>query len=667
MFPSIVYQIYKIKNQFERYLLVSILYSSDILIFNKLPNNLYIYLLDYQEHFFIMSKISLENIPDFLATVPFFSEVSKSSLKHLCVGIIEEIYRKNETIFKKNEIGDSMYVIVDGSIKVHENNYIFSTMYSGDCFGEYALIDDQARSASVSALEETKVLKINRKIFLDIMSNDSGFSLGILAVLIKRHRNIDAIQENLSNSKQELELINSKMGGLINGAMDAIIMFDKNLRIVLTNPSANKLLENKDVLQRNVLFFFDDASANLIESIVKNDDLKALNNFLPSAVRVIGSNETETLNEGTISKYGNEQTTFYTLILRNIEERLVAQEKISQLTKQTEYLEEEIKELTSSYGIIAKDLGMKNVLNLVEQVAPTDATVLITGETGTGKELVARALHEASSRNDKPLIRINCAAIPANLIESELFGHKKGAFTGAAVDRKGRFLLADKGTIFLDEIGEMPLDLQPKLLRIIQEGEFDPVGSSETIKVDVRIIAATHRDLLKHSQENKFREDLYYRLNVFPITVPPLRTRGEDICLIAQEMINEFSKKLNKPKIKLSDLDKQLLSNYYWPGNVRELQNLVERAVIVSQKGKIDWSTIIPINIGEKEVTTIPEAPQKVLTSNELVVLEKENILKALKQTRWKISGKNGAAEILQLPSTTLASKIKSLGIERPV
>jgi len=614
-----------------------------------------------------MSKIYAENTSDFLATVPFFAEVSKASLKQLCVRIKEEIYKKNETIFRKNEIGDSMYVIVEGSIKVHENNYIFSTMYRGDCFGEYALIDDQARSASVSALEETKVLKIDRKIFLNIMSNDSGFSLGILAVLIKRHRNIDAIQENLSNSKQELELANSKMGGLINGAMDAIIMFDQNFRIVLTNPSANKLLENKDVLQRNVLFFFDDTGAKLIESIVKNDDVKTLNNYLPSKVKVIGSNETETFNEGTISKYGNEQTTFYTLILRNIEERLVAEEKINLLTKQTEYLEEEIKELTSNYGIIANDLGMKNVLGLIEQVAPTDATVLITGETGTGKELVARAIHKASDRNDKPLIRINCGAIPVNLIESELFGHKKGAFTGATSDRKGRFLLANKGTIFLDEIGEMPLDLQPKLLRIIQEGEFDPVGSSETLKVDVRIIAATHRDLLKRAEENKFREDLYYRLNVFPITVPPLRSRGEDICLIALDMIDEFSKKLNKPKIKLSKLDKQFLSNYDWPGNVRELQNLVERAVIVSQKGKIDWQSIIPINIGEGDASIVSEVSQKILTSRELVVIEKENIIKALKQTRWKISGKNGAAEILQLPSTTLASKIKSLGIERPI
>jgi len=614
-----------------------------------------------------MSKISLENIPDFLATVPFFSEVSKSSLKHLCDNIKEETYIKNANVFRKGTSGDSMYVILKGKVKVHDNEHLYGELKKGDCFGEYALIDNMTRSASITVIERTEVLRIDRQHFLDLMLKDKGFAEGVLTVMIKRHRELDVIQERLSTSKQALELASSKMSGLINGAMDAIIMFDVNYRIVLTNPSANKLLENEDVLKRNVLFFFDEASANLIESIVEGDNAKVLNNYLPNTVKVIGSDETEILNEGTISKYGTENEVFYTLILRNIEERLIAEDTISLLTKQTQYLEEEIKELTSSYGIIANDLGMKNVLNLVEQVAITDATVLITGETGTGKELVARAIHKTSDRNNKPLIRINCGAIPHNLIESELFGHKKGAFTGATVDRKGRFLLADKGTIFLDEIGEMPLDLQPKLLRVIQEGEFDPVGSSETIKVDVRIIAATHRDLLKYSQDNKFREDLYYRLNVFPITVPPLRTRGEDICLIAQEMIDEFSKKLSKPKIKLSELDKQLLSNYHWPGNVRELQNLVERAVIVSQKGKIDWQAIIPINIGEQEATTVSEAPQKILTSKELVVLEKENILKALKQTRWKISGKNGAAEILQLPATTLASKIRSLGIERPI
>ena len=608
-----------------------------------------------------------EHLTKFLSEISFFSEVSKKSLEHLSQNIKEETYIKNETIFEKDTIGNSMYAIINGSVKAHEKNHTYGTLFKGDCFGEYALIDNETRSASITALENTTVLKIERQQFLEVMKTDNGFAQGVLAVMIKRHRELDAIQERLASSKLEIETANNKMSGLINGAMDAIIMFNNDFRIILTNPSANKLLENDDVLQRNVLFFFDDESANLIESIVKNeDDKKSINKYLPNVVKVIGSDANEILNEGTISKYGHGSETFYTLILRNIEARLIAEDKINLLTKQTQYLEEEIQELTSSYGIIAEDEKIRNVLNLVKQVAKTNATVLINGETGTGKELVARAIHKESNRNDKPLIRINCGAIPANLIESELFGHKKGAFTGATVDRKGRFLLADKGTIFLDEIGEMPLELQPKLLRIIQEGEFDPVGSSETIKVDVRIIAATHRNLFEFSKEGKFREDLYYRLNVFPIEVPSLKNRGNDICLIAQEMIQQFSNKLGKPMVSLTENDKALLLAYHWPGNVRELQNLVERAVIVSQNGTINWQFIIPNNSNSIEIKK-ETFQEKILTSKDLISLEKENILKALKQTRWKISGKNGAAELLQLPATTLASRIKALKIERPI
>ncbi|SHI70893.1 sigma 54-interacting transcriptional regulator [Pseudozobellia thermophila] len=616
-----------------------------------------------------MDKTELQQITKFLSQVSFFSEVSDISLKHLCQNLNSETFYKGDTIFEKDDAGNAMYVILNGKVKIHENMHTYGFIGKGECFGEYALIDSQPRSASVTAEEETSVLKIERPYFIDLMTKDSGFAQGILSVMIKRHRELDSTQEQLANSKKQLEQANGKMSGLINGAMDAIIMFDSKFRIIVTNPSADALLENDDALQRNVLFFFDEASAELIESIVKNekeDNVDALNNYLPSVVKVIGSDEKETLNEGTISRYGEGEDTFYTLILRNIEERLAAQDTISLLTNQTEYLADEIKELTSNYGIIAQDDTMIGVLNLVEQVAKTDATVLINGETGTGKELVARAIHQASTRNDKPLIRINCGAIPANLIESELFGHEKGAFTGATASRKGRFLLADKGTIFLDEIGEMPLDLQPKLLRIIQEGEFDPVGSSETVKVDVRIIAATHRDLLTYSKEGKFREDLYYRLNVFPIVVPPLRERGDDIHLIAQEIINQFSAKLNKKMNPLGEGDKALLSRYQWPGNVRELQNIIERAVIIAQNGNISWDTLIPKSSVDGPIHADSKA-EKIYSSEEMTKLERENILRALKKTRWKISGKNGAAAILKLKPTTLTSKMKALNIVRPI
>ena len=327
---------------------------------------------------------------------------------------------------------------------------------------------------------------------------------------------------------------------------------------------------------------------------------------------------------------------------------------------------ESVQAIKQRFGIIGNTPALNRAIEKAIQVAPTDISVLVTGESGVGKESIPKIIHQLSHRKHNKYIAVNCGAIPEGTIDSELFGHEKGAFTGATADRKGRFLLADKGTIFLDEIGELPLQLQPKLLRVIQEGEFDPVGSSETVKVDVRIIAATHRNLLEHTQNGKFREDLYYRLNVFPIEIPALRDRGNDICLIAEEMILQQSKKLGKPSLPLSDTDKSLLLNYQWPGNVRELQNLIERAIIVSNNGNINWQAIIPNTVGTKTQSET-SVPDTVLTSHELLVLEKENILKALRQTKWKISGKHGAAELLQLKPTTLASKIKALGIERPI
>ncbi|MBO0322335.1 sigma 54-interacting transcriptional regulator [Muricauda sp. CAU 1633] len=616
-----------------------------------------------------MTSTEQNELLDFLAEVPFFSEVERASLLELYKNSELEQYIANNRIIEKGDVGDAMYVILDGKVKVHDKDHSYGTLSKGDCVGEYALIDEEPRSVSVTALEDTSVLKIPTTHFSQLMDSDKGFVKGVMSVLIKRHRELDIIQEQLASSKKEVELANSKMAGLIDGAMDAIIMFDGNFRILLANDSAKTILENSEVTQRNILFFLDDDGADMLEDLVKSKQSgfqQNKNAYLPKIIKVIGSDGTETLHEGTLSCYGDEKEVFYTLILRNIDDRLTAEHKISSLETQTEYLQEEIKELTNDHGIIAQHKSMKKVLDLISQVAQTEATVLIHGETGTGKELVARAIHAASNRSKGPLIRINCGAIPANLIESELFGHEKGAFTGATSSRKGRFLLADKGTIFLDEIGELPLDLQPKLLRVIQEGEFDPVGSSTTQKVDVRIIAASHRDLLQFSKEGKFREDLYYRLNVFPIEIPALRDRGNDVSLIADAMVEHFSTKLNRKIKKLTQEQKKLFQEYAWPGNVRELQNLVERAVIVSQNGEIDWSFIIP-NTNPRIAEGQTVEPDHILTAQEMTQLEKGNILKALKQTRWKISGEKGAAALLGVPPTTLTSKIKALGIVRPV
>jgi transcriptional regulator with GAF, ATPase, and Fis domain len=322
-------------------------------------------------------------------------------------------------------------------------------------------------------------------------------------------------------------------------------------------------------------------------------------------------------------------------------------------------------------GILGQSESLRRVLEDVEQVAATDATVLILGETGTGKELVARAIHGASRRSDKPLITINCAAVPAALMESEFFGHEKGAFTGATQKREGRFALADGGTIFLDEIGELSLDLQAKILRVLQEGEFAPVGSSQTKKVDVRVIAATNRDLNQAVKDGRFRDDLYYRLNVFPIEVPPLRKRNDDILLLANAFAAKFAQRLGRKIEPLSDECKRRLMAYSWPGNVRELQNVIERAVITARDGRLNLDRALADG-GGGTFGDAPPATEKtqdvskgILQIRDLQQLERENILRALESTAWRVAGKDGAAALLGMNPSTLSSRIRALHIER--
>lgn len=307
------------------------------------------------------------------------------------------------------------------------------------------------------------------------------------------------------------------------------------------------------------------------------------------------------------------------------------------------------------------------MLQDIAQVAPTDATVLIIGETGTGKELAARAIHQASHRKDQPLITVNCAAIPATLIESEFFGHEPGAFTGATRKREGRFALADKGTIFLDEIGELPLDLQAKLLRVLQEGEFDPVGSSHKKNVNVRVLAATNRDLSQAIREGLFREDLFYRLNVFPLRLPPLRERGDDIVRLASTFAQRFASGMGRSIAPLTTDCSRRLKAYHWPGNIRELKNVIERAVITSTDGRLNLDRALP------ETTASPTAPDRsdippdrIRTAKELEVLERANIMRALDATNWTVSGEKGAAKLLGLNPSTLSSRMKALHIQKP-
>lgn len=328
----------------------------------------------------------------------------------------------------------------------------------------------------------------------------------------------------------------------------------------------------------------------------------------------------------------------------------------NQLEEENKYLQQEIKLTHNFEEIISQSTRFKKVLKQVEQVATTNATVLISGESGTGKELIARAVHNLSHRKKRPLVKVNCAALPANLIESELFGHEKGAFTGALNQRVGRFELADGGTIFLDEIGEIPIELQSKLLRVLQEGEFERLGSSQTFAVDVRVIAATNRDLLQEIEKGIFREDLYYRLNVFPINVPPLRERREDIPLLVNHFLSKFENRFGKKSGIITKKVMDDLMNYQWTGNVRELENVIERAVIISKGNKLDLGDSLPKTFGHSK-------KQKISTLEDH---EREHILKTLEFTTWRVSGEKGAAKLLGINRTTLEARMKKLNIQRP-
>ena len=349
----------------------------------------------------------------------------------------------------------------------------------------------------------------------------------------------------------------------------------------------------------------------------------------------------------------------------DITDLVQAQKQKAKLEAQNLYLQEEIRGPHFA-EIVGTTMQMRRVFADVEQVAPTTATVLILGETGTGKELIARAVHKLSKRSDMPLIKVNCSALPASLIESELFGHEKGAFTGATAKRVGRFALANGGSIFLDEIGDLPIDLQAKLLRVLQEGEFEPLGSSVTCKVDVRVIAATNRDLIEATQNGEFREDLYFRLAVFPLDLPPLRERTDDVESLAELFMRKYAGELGREPVELSGEDVNRLCSYSWPGNVRELQNVIERALITADNGALNLDRALPESSPGSTTNAADQDVPNIMTSDQVQQLERDNLRTALVATSWQVSGKGGAAELLCMNPTTLSSRMKALGIRRP-
>ncbi len=332
------------------------------------------------------------------------------------------------------------------------------------------------------------------------------------------------------------------------------------------------------------------------------------------------------------------------------------------LEDENEYLREEVKQTAAFGDLIGQSPALQAVTRQIELVAPTNSSVLILGESGTGKEVVAREIHRRSNRSEKPLVKVNCAAIPRELYESEFFGHAKGSFTGALRDRAGRFELADGGTLFLDEIGEIPLDLQAKLLRVLQEGEIERVGEERTRRINVRVIAASNRNLREEAEAGRFRLDLYYRLSVFPMELPPLRMRLEDIPPLAAHFLSRFARQLGRPQLRLTLGNMQELQRYSWPGNVRELQHALERACIVATDGRLRFSSPDSSLLQRSKAFELP-SPERVLTDLEIRDLEANNIRAALMACGGRVYGPNGAASLLGLKPTTLNSRIKSLGI----
>ncbi|QIF04966.1 PAS domain S-box protein [Roseimicrobium sp. ORNL1] len=474
-------------------------------------------------------------------------------------------------------------------------------------------------------------------------------------------------------TERELRAREEQVSALLQSVMDGVVVLDASLRIARVNPAAERLTgyTAEALIGQDSKWFLAGESAKLIANCTKElagmpHDARHL--WIPSQLTVLRADRTRFPAEATLSCFESQGGPFYTLILRNVDDRLTAERQIALLSAEREYLRGERAQESVLGELIGASRSMQEVRSAIKQVAVTDATVLIHGETGTGKELVAEAIHAASTRKTKPLVRVNCAAIPASLMESEFFGHEKGAFTGAVAKREGRFSLADDGTIFLDEVGELPLDLQAKLLRVLQEGEFEPLGSTKTKKVDVRVVAATNRDLAEMVKEGTFREDLYYRLHVFPIVVPPLRERGDDVVLLANAFLQRFSERMGRQLDPLHREDLHRLSSYDWPGNIRELQNVIERAIILTHGTRVNVAGALPVagvsfpdSISGSDVSAKP----RILTVEELEALERENLRRALDACGGKISGASGAAQLLGVPASTFSSRMKALGVVR--
>jgi transcriptional regulator with GAF, ATPase, and Fis domain len=460
---------------------------------------------------------------------------------------------------------------------------------------------------------------------------------------------------------------------ILNSATDAIVVLDDQLRIVRFNPAAGTLFGIIDGNPIPLDLVFCPSSVAAItatrEQIV-NMPPGRQRAHIPGVIDPSDHCRAAFRAEATLAAFESHQGRHFTFIARDLTERFENEKRLVDLATEAEFLREAARDVAEAGAMVGNSPPMQEVYTAIARVAPANTTVLVQGETGTGKELVARAIHRSSPRAAGHLVAVNCAAIPKDLIESEFFGHERGSFTGATSRREGRFALADGGTLFLDEIGELPIELQVKLLRVLQEGEFTPVGSTRVVRVNVRVIAATNRDLESMIRAGTFREDLYYRIGVFPIRLPPLRERGADIELLAQSFADLFARRMGRQAVTLSEEDRRLLRSYAWPGNVRELQNVIERAIILSMGPRLQLRRALPdaARLGvppPSPLVATGSDPPPILTEVEMRRFERENILRALDACGWKISGTDGAAARLGLAASTLSSRMKTLGISQ--
>lgn len=474
--------------------------------------------------------------------------------------------------------------------------------------------------------------------------------------------------EERKRAERALRESQERLSRIIDSAIDAIISVKPNLEITLFNAAAEEIFQCSadEAGCRTLDMFLTDSFEALVRRHVDRhqEDAEEGDTVPPTDCRYLAAPEGlharrkggETFPvEATLCPVRLPDEDQYLLILRDIDELRQAEEELEQLESEKTYLQEELKSEYNFDEIVGTSEPMQEVFDAIEQVADTGTTVLVTGETGTGKELVARALHDRSDRADQVFVKVNCAALSSDLIESELFGHEKGAFTGATEQREGRFELADGGTILLDEIGELPLDTQAKLLRVLQHQEFERVGGSETIHVDTRILAATNRDLEAEVEAGGFRDDLFYRLNIFPIELPPLRERRDDIPLLARHFCEMYATRTGKDVSRLSSNAMAILKGYEWPGNVRELANVIERAVILA-KGDQIRAEHLSVSSGK--------GADGAASFDTLEEVQRKHIERALEVTNGVVGGDEGAAQLLDMKRTTLLSRMDRLGIE---